>query len=106
MQQLAKTADDRAATLGDQYVGVVGTTYPNLLNPTSQAILKTLGIKSRAAAFTGELPRNPAFVVNPSNGTLKPITDPNMARRFLSAASNSPDRAIEIAREHGWTLRP
>ena len=106
MQQLAKTADDRAATLGDQYVGVVGTTYPNLLNPTSQAILKTLGIKSRAAAFTGELPRNPAFVVNPSEGTLKPITDPNMARRFLSAASNSPDRAIEIAREHGWTLRP
>ena len=106
MQQLAKTADDRAATLGDQYVGVVGTTYPNLLNPTSQAILKTLGIKSRAAAFTGELPRNPAFVVNPSAGTLKPITDPNIARRFLAAASNSPDRAIEIAREHGWTLRP
>ncbi len=105
-QQLAKTADDRAATIGDSYVGVVGTTYPNLINANSRQVLKTLGVPSRAVAFNGELPRNPNFVAHPSAATLNPITDPTVARRFLAAAGGDTARAVGMAREHGWIVNP
>jgi hypothetical protein len=105
MQQLAKTADDRAAALGDSYVGVVGTTFPNLINANSRQVLKTLGVPSRATAFNGDLPRNPAFVAHPNLSTLQPMPNLDMAKKFLAAAGNDPQHAVAMAREHGWILQ-
>jgi len=105
MQQLAKTADDRAAALGDSYVGVVGTTFPNLINANSRQVLKTLGVPSRATAFNGDLPRNPAFAAHPDLSTLKPMPDLDMAKRFVAAAGNDREHAVAMAREHGWILQ-
>ena len=105
MQQLAKTADDRAAALGDSYVGVVGTTFPNLINANSRQVLKTLGVPSRATAFNGDLPRNPAFVAHPNLSTLQPMPNLDMAKRFVAAAGNDREHAVAMAREHGWILQ-
>lgn len=109
LQQLAKTADDRAASLGDSYVGVVGTTYRNLLSPAALATLQGLGIKSRAAAYSGELPRNPEFAANPSVGTMKTLqkgnpSDVAIFKRFGAAAGNDFNRAVALAREHGYII--
>ncbi len=104
LQQLAKSADARAASLGDSYVGVVGTTFPRLMNENSLNVLRQLGVESKAAAFNGVLPRNPSFSTNPSVSTLAPITDRAMAKQFFAASGNNPQRATEIAREHGWVL--
>ena len=105
MQQLAKTADDRAAAFGDSYVGVVGTTFPNLINANSRQVLKTLEVPSRATAFNGDLPRNPAFVAHPNLSTLQPMPNLDMAKKFLAAAGNDPQHAVAMAREHGWILQ-
>jgi hypothetical protein len=104
LQQLAKTADARAASLGDNYVGVVGTTYPRMLNENSLNVMKNLEVDSRAAAFNGQLPRNPQFAANPSKGTLSPQTDKAIQKQFAAAAGYDPVRATEIAREHGWII--
>jgi hypothetical protein len=104
LTQLAKTADERAASLGSSYVGTVGTTYPNLMSPNSLRAFKDLGIPSKSAAFTGTLPRNPEFASNPSTQTLKPVPNATMASRFAAAAGYDPERTIELAREHGWIL--
>ena len=109
LTQLAKTADDRAAALGDSYVGVVGTTYPNLLSAASQSTLKNLGIQSRAANYSGSLPRNPAFVAHPSVQNMKTLTKGNpqdmaIFKRFGAAAGGDFTRAVEMAREHGFII--
>jgi hypothetical protein len=102
LTQLAKTADDRAASLGNQYVGVVGTTYSNLLSANALSTLQDLGIPSRAKAFSGTLPRNPAFVADPSAQTLQPRTDAATVKRFAAACGNDQARTLEMMREHGW----
>jgi hypothetical protein len=109
LQQLAKTADDRAASLGDQYVGVVGTTYANLLPASAQAALKSIGITSRAAAYSGSLPRNPAFASQPSVQNMKTLTKGNpqdmaIFKQFGAAAGGDFNRAVEMAREHGFII--
>src|SRR6266496_341261 len=98
-KSFAKTADIRAANLGQKYLQAVGTTYP-VVNPTGVAILdRLLGKgKSQAAAVSKNIPRGWA------NGSASPISDPNLLQTIFQAAGNDPATARQVAKENGWII--
>jgi hypothetical protein len=101
LQTWAKTADDRAKALGETYRDTVGTTFPGLVSKATVDNLAKLGVKSQASALSGTLPRSQSWVTNLQ---LAPIPDKTTAQLFARAAGGDPQKAVEMAREHGWIL--
>jgi len=106
LQTFAKTADDRAAALGETYVGTVGNTFPDLVNKSTVDNLAKLGVNSRAQAVSGTLPRAQSWMTNYQPQTLNPASpaDAAIAKRFAQAAGGDPQKMIEMAHEHGYII--
>ncbi len=106
LQTWAKTADDRAKALGETYRDTVGTTFPALVSKSTVDNLAKLGVKSQASALSGALPRANSWVTNLQPQTLNPANaqDKAIANQFIRAAGGDPQKAVEMAKEHGWTL--
>jgi hypothetical protein len=106
LQTFARTADDRLLALGQGYVDTVGTTFPGLMSKASIDNLKRLGVQSRAAAFTGDLPRAQSWVSNlqPQTISLSTPEGQAIAKRFKEAAGGDSSKAESMAKEHGYLL--
>jgi hypothetical protein len=98
--QLAETADVRLAALGRGYTQTMDTNYPELLSPDALNSMKRAGIQSKAAAFSGALPRG-----WDAQGGFQNVTDVNLAKRFVAAAGGNRQRAVDLARANGWILQ-
>jgi hypothetical protein len=97
LRQLAETADIRLQSIGQRYLDTMGTTYPKLLSSDSANTLKRLGINSRAAAISQQIPRGwkNDKASQPTQQVLNTI---------FSAAGRDPKVATEIARQNGWAI--
>ena len=106
LQVFAKTADDRAWSLGDKYINTVGTTFPGIVSKQTVDSFASLGVKSRAAAVSGELPRAKSFADNYTFQTLAKGNpqDTAIAKRFFAAAGGDMERMKMIAKEHGYII--
>ena len=99
LKAFAKTADIRAANLGQKYLQTVGTTYP-VVNPTGVAIMDRLLGKgqSQAAAVSTPIPRGW------QNNQATPLNDKRILTTIFNAAGRDPQTATRIARENGWII--
>jgi hypothetical protein len=99
LKSFAKTADIRAANLGQRYVQTVGTTYP-VVNPQGAAVLNRLLGKgnSQAVAVSAPIPRGW------QNSQPTPLNDKNTLNAIFAAAGRDPQRATQLARENGWIV--
>jgi hypothetical protein len=98
--QLADTADIRLASLGKGYTDTMDSNFRGLLSPDAANSLKRLGIKSKAAAYSGVL--NKGW---DAQGNMQNLTDIPLAKRFVAAAGGDRQRAVELARANGWILQ-
>jgi hypothetical protein len=99
LKSFAKTADLRAANIGQRYVQTVGTTYP-VVNPQGAAVLNRLLGKgqSQAVAVSAPIPRGW------QNNQPAQLTDKNVLNTIFQAAGKDPQRATQLARENGWIV--
>jgi hypothetical protein len=106
LQTLARTADDRAAALGETFVGTLGTTFPDLVSKSTVDNLAKLGVKSKAQAVSGTLPRAQSWMTNYQPQTLvkgNPQSDA-IAKKFYDASSGDMNSMREMAKEHGYII--
>jgi len=96
LKELARTADIRAAALGQKYLDSVGATYP-VITPQSAGTLKALGIDSQAAPLSVPLPRGW------QNNQATPITK-ETAAKFFAASGGNKDAAMNLAKQNGWSF--
>jgi ribosomal protein S13 len=94
LKQLAKSADIRLAAMGRKYLGTMGTTYPNLVSDKGKAALQRLGVASQSIPLSIALPR----------GNGQPLTDPAIAKQFVTVAGGNNQLAQKIAKTNGWTF--
>jgi len=106
LQTFAKTADDRALSLGETYRDTVGTTYPNLVSKGTVDNFRKLGVTSRAANVSGSLPRAQSWVSNLQPQALNSGNpqDKEIARRFALAAGGDIEKMKTMAKEHGFVI--
>ena len=106
LQVFARTADDRAYNLGQTYVGTVHTTFPHIISKSTVDAFARLGVKSRAADVSGELPRSQSWSANLQQQTISNATPEGaqLRDRFMAAAGGDKIIAADMAKEHGWTL--
>lgn len=106
LQTFARTADDRAWSMGRGYVNTVGTTLPGLVDKPAIDGMRALGVDSKAKDVAGALPRAQSWVQNLQPQTLNPQNpqDGAIATQFLKAASGDKDLARQMAREHGYSF--
>ena len=99
LKSFAKTADIRAANIGQRYTQTVGTTYP-VVNPTGAAILnRLLGPgNSQAVAVSQSIPRGW------QNGQGTQLTDKRILNTIFQAAGRDPVLATRIGKENGWII--
>ena len=98
LKQLAETADIRLAAMGQKYLDRMDTTYSHLLSADSINTLKNLKIDSKAAKLATPLPRG--WV----NNQAQPVTNADLAKKFVQAAGNDKDKAMDLAKNNGWIL--
>jgi hypothetical protein len=98
LRQLAETADVRLAALGQRYLDTVHSTYPSLISTDSANTLRRLGINSKAIPLAEKLPRGWQGTVPTT------MTDLNMAKAFVRAASGDKAKAQQLAKNYGWIL--
>jgi hypothetical protein len=104
LQTFMKTADDQAYSMGEAYRDTVGDTYPNLVSKSTADAMRKLGVNSRSVNLSGTLPRAKTWVINLTPQQLSP-QDPNagaIVKRFVQAAGNDAEKAMEMGREHGY----
>jgi hypothetical protein len=97
LRQLADTADIRLQAIGQRYLDTMGTTKPDLLSDDSRNTFKRLGMNSKADAVSQPLPRGWKDG-QPQNINL--VT----AQAYMKAAGGNKAKAIEIAKDNGWTF--
>jgi hypothetical protein len=97
--ELAQVADTRLASLGRGYTQTMDNNYPELLSSDALNSMKRLGIKSKAAGFSGKLPYG-----WDAQGEFQNLTDVNLAKKFVAAAGGDRQRTKDIARANGWIL--
>jgi len=99
LKQLADTADIQLTEMGRTYLNATDTTNKNLLSPEAAASLQRLGVKSKAAAFSTELPRG--WQTN----QMQPLTDRKIGEAYYHAASGDKAKAQWLARQNGWIFQ-
>jgi len=105
-QTFAKTADERVKALGETYRDTVGDTFPALISKATVDNFSKLGVKSQAAALSGQLPRAQSWVnsLQPQTISLSTPEGQAIAQRFKDAAGGDSAKAQEMALEHGYVL--
>lgn len=104
LQTFMKTADDQAFAMGENYRDTVGTTFPALVSKSTADAMRKLGVNPRSVALSGTLPRAQSWVTNlqPQNLTPDNPQASSIVKRFVTAAGNDPEKAMEMGREHGY----
>jgi hypothetical protein len=98
VRQMAETGDARLASIGQRYVDVMSRTYPTLMSTDSRNTLNRLGIQSKAAPLSVQLPRG--WTANHQSSSL--AANPTATALFKAAAGGNKDLFIRLARMNGW----
>ncbi len=97
LRQLALTADDRLASMGETYRNTMGTTFTHLLSTDSINTLKRLGIKSKAIPLATPIPRG-------WQGDQPSQPSKQVLNTIWQASGGDVDAATNLARLNGWSV--
>ncbi len=97
LRQLALTADDRLASMGETYRNTMGTTFTHLLSTDSINTLKRLGIKSKAIPLATPIPRG-------WQGDQPSQPSKQVLNTIWQASGGDVDAATQLAKLNGWSV--
>lgn len=104
MQSFLRTADVRAAALGDSYVQTMGKTYPIIDGQGAALLNSVLNGKSRAVAVSQPIPRG--WVGGAGEAAQRSTPSREVLQTIFAAANGSKTLATRLANENGWAIPP